>query len=74
MLLRKTARFWMTGLMIISFALILLVSGCSGKVQNISNNQNTETEIQGGYEGIPEKDEVLDVSLEIYEGFSKKVR
>ena len=72
MLLRKTARFWMTGLMIISFALILFVSGCSGKVQNISNNQNTETEIQGGYEGIPEKDEILDVSLEIYEGFLKK--
>ena len=72
MLLRKKARFWMTGLMIISFALILFVSGCSGKVQNISNNQNTETEIQGGYEGIPEKDEILDVSLEIYEGFSKK--
>ena len=71
MLLRKTARFWKTGLMIISFALILFVSGCSDKDQNISNSQNTETEIQGGYEGIPEKDEILDVSLKIYEEFSK---
>ena len=72
MLLRKTARFWKTGLMIISFALILSVSGCGDKDQNISNNQNTETEIQGGYEGISEKDEILDVSLKIYEEFSKK--
>jgi hypothetical protein len=58
--------------MIISFALILSVSGCGDKDQNISNNQNTETEIQGGYEGISEKDEILDVSLKIYEEFSKK--
>ena len=46
MLLRKTARFWKNGLMIISFALILSISGCSARDQNISNNQNTETEIR----------------------------
>ena len=72
MLLRKTAKFWKAGLMIISLILIIFISGCSDKDQNISNNQNTETDIQGGYEGTPEKDEILDVSLGIYEGFSKQ--
>lgn len=72
MLLRKTARFWKNGLIIISFTLVLSISGCGDRDQNISNNQNTETEIQSGYEGISEKDEILDVSSNIYEKISKK--
>lgn len=62
MLLKKTAWFWKTGLMIISLILISFVSGCSDENHNIPNDTSIDVEVQSDYENIQDNDTTCECS------------
>ena len=67
MLLRKTAWFWKSGLAVISFVLMLSVSGCSDAPPEEDTVSETVIDIQT----IPEEpqenaEEIINICIDLY--------
>ncbi len=67
MLLRKTAWFWKSGLAVISFVLMLSVSGCSDAPPEEDTVSETVIDIQA----IPEEpqenaEEIINICIDLY--------
>ena len=68
MLLRKTTRFWKSGLAAISFVLILSISGCSDAPPEENTVSETVIDVQAIQEESEEDaDEIISVCIDLYE-------
>ena len=73
MLLRKTAWFWKSGLAVISFVLMLSVSGCSDATPEEDTVSETVIDIQA----IPEEpqenaEEIINICIDLYKNAAEK--
>ena len=67
MLLRKTAWFWKSGLAVISFVLMLSVSGCSDSPSEEDIVSETVIDIQAIPEGSQENaEEIINICIDLY--------
>ena len=67
MLLRKTAWFWKSGLAVISFVLMLSVSGCSDSPSEEDTVSETVIDIQAIPEGSQENaEEIINICIDLY--------
>lgn len=68
MLLRKTSWFWKSGLVAISFVLILSISGCSDAPPEENTVLETVIDVQDVQEESEEDaDEIISVCIDLYE-------
>ena len=68
MLLRKTAWSWKSGLAVISFVLMLSVSGCSDAPPEENTVSETVIDVQAIQEESEEDaDEIISVCIDLYE-------
>ena len=68
MLLRKTTWFWKSGLAVISFVLILSISGCSDAPPEENTVSETVIDVQAIQEESEEDaDEIISVCIDLYE-------
>lgn len=68
MLLRKTSWFWKSGLVAISFVLILSISGCSDAPPEENTVSETVIDVQAIQEKSEEDaDEIINICIELYE-------
>ena len=74
MLLEKTAWFWKNGLRVISFMLILCISGCSDTLSGELQDDKAVIDVQTVQEILQEDEELVSICIELYEKAAKEKR
>ena len=75
MLLRKTAWFWKSGLAVISFVLMLSVSGCSDAPPEEDTVSETVIDIQAIPEDSKENaEEIINICIDLYKKAAEENR
>ena len=73
MLLRKTAWSWKSGLAVISFVLMLSVSGCSDAPPEENTVSETVIDVQDVSEEEQEnEEEIINICIDLYDKLRKK--